>query len=406
MNLVIPYGRQDIDDADVDAVAKVVRGDFLTQGPTTEAFETSLKDYLGAKQVVSVSNGTAGLHLAFLSAGISKGDAVIVPAITFAATANAVLYCGATPVFADVDPETGNISVESINRCFKIAEKEGLKIKAIAPVHFAGRPCEMRQILEVAAPMKLMVVEDACHALGAEYRLSSDKPFQKVGSADFTSMAVFSFHPVKHITTGEGGAVSTADQKFAEKLKLLRSHGITKSESLFENGKLARDENGLINPWYQEMQDLGFNYRLCDIQAAIGCSQLRRLEHMVSRRRQIAKKYRESLDNISGLSLPPLDSLYSINSYHLFPLRIDFKKRNLSRAKFIMALREAGVGSQVHYLPVPMHPYYQRNRGRWLSDTWPAAENFYENELSVPMFSKMTDNDVDKVASTITRLLK
>jgi UDP-4-amino-4,6-dideoxy-N-acetyl-beta-L-altrosamine transaminase len=399
----IPYGRQDISDEDISAVIGILKSDYLTQGPSVEHFEGALGKYLSAEHTVAVSNGTAGLHVAYLAAGIGKGDAVIVPAITFAATSNAALYCGATPIFADVDPTTGGICLKSVLRCMDLAKSAGLKLKAIAPVHYAGRPCDNTTLSEIAKTHKLMIIEDACHALGAEYRLREEDNFQKVGASNFASMSIFSFHPVKHITTGEGGAVTTQDPDLAHRLRLFRSHGITKSIPEFKNSHRAAS-NGLQNPWYTEMQELGFNYRLCDIQAALGTSQIKRLPSFISRRREIAAHYDKAFSGKSHISPAAGDTKNSKHSYHLYPLRLNFSAMGHSRASFMGALREKDVGTQVHYIPVPMHPYYENHTNLWLSDKIEGAIKFYDNELSIPMYSSMTNDDVTRVIDAIVGL--
>ncbi len=403
MTGIIPYGHQDISDDDISAVINVLRGEYLTQGPAIDLFESELGSFLSAKHTVAVSNGTAGLHIAYLAAGIGPGDAVIVPGITFAATSNAVLYCGAVPIFADIDPKTACISPESIQRCIDLGKKAGFNVKAIAPVHYAGLPCDMASLVSIAQKHSLFIIEDACHALGAEYRLSINENFQRVGSADFTSMAVFSFHPVKHITTGEGGAVTTNNPDFAKRLRLLRSHGITKDTSDYQNRQRASTD-GKQNPWYHEMQSLGLNYRMCDIQAALGQSQAQRAKSILALRRNIAKQYDEAFTNRPGLKPAPADNVNAKHGYHLYPIRVDFQKFGHSRTSFMTALRELGVGSQVHYIPVPWHPYYENHKNLWLSDTLRESEKFYGSELSIPMFSKMNVIEVQRVIDAIMRL--
>lgn len=403
MSEFIPYGRQDISAADIESVIQVLRSAFLTQGPAVEQFEASLGRFLNARNVVAVSNGTTGLHIAYLAAGVGPGDAVIVPAMTFAATSNAVLYCGATPVFADVDLETGLICPDSVRRCLEMAKKAGLKPKVLAPVHYAGRPCDMLPLLKIASEHNLIFVEDACHAFGAEYREVTDGPLRKVGAADFASMAVFSFHPVKHITTGEGGAVTTSDPRLAQKLRLLRTHGITKNHNDFKNESRAREKDDL-NPWYHEMVELGFNYRMCDIQAALGTSQVTRGVELVRRRREIADRYTKSFAGLRGIRPAAGDGPGVKHSYHLYPLRVDFASIGLTRAQVMAKLKKSSVGSQVHYIPVPWHPYYENNRNLWLSDQLTNAAKFYQAELSIPMFAAMTDDEVARVIQAVQTL--
>ncbi|MCX6126878.1 MAG: UDP-4-amino-4,6-dideoxy-N-acetyl-beta-L-altrosamine transaminase [Proteobacteria bacterium] len=406
MNELIPYGRQDISEDDISAVVNILRGDFLTQGPAVERFESALAAYLNSGHVVAASNGTAGLHIAYLAAGIGKGDAVIVPAITFAATSNAALYCGATPVFADIDPETGGVCPKSVQRCVALANAAGLKVKAIAPVHFAGKPCELLPLSEIARNYNLLIIEDACHALGAEYRLTEKEvAFDKVGSSKLASMTVFSFHPVKHVTTGEGGAVTTQDPDLAKRLRLFRSHGMTKSANDFKN--IQRATFGpLQNPWYMEMHELGLNYRLCDIQAALGESQVKRLPMFINRRREIAAQYNQAFAGKRNISPAARDSANTRHSYHLYPLRVNFASLDQSRASFMSALRKKGVGSQVHYIPVLWHPFYESHSNLWMSDTIEGAVKFYDEELSIPMYPGMSDQEVQNVIEVILRETK
>lgn len=406
MAAMIPYGRQNVTETDIDAVISTLKSSHLTQGPAVARFETSLAEFLQTPHVVAVANGTAGLHLAYMAADLGPGTGVIMPAMTFAATANAALYCGATPIFADIDPKTLCVDPNSIERAFALAKKAGIKVKAIAPVHFAGLPCAMREIAALAKAHDCFIIEDACHALGASYRLEENDSWHAVGSGALAHMSVMSFHPVKHITTGEGGAVGTTDPELAKRLRILRTHGITKSPDDFKNRGRAFDEaSGKVNPWYMEMHDLGFNYRLCDIQAALGVSQLNKLPEGVMRRRQIATQYREAFARMSGIELPPEDTKVSKHSYHLFPLRIDFAAHKKSRADFIYSMREKAIEAQVHYIPVCWHPYYESNSKSWLSDDIDQAVVAYESEISIPMFSNMSDEMVDRVISAVSEWL-
>jgi UDP-4-amino-4,6-dideoxy-N-acetyl-beta-L-altrosamine transaminase len=396
----IPYGRQSISDDDVAAVVAVLRSDYLTQGPAVEAFEKALTDYLGSRDAVAVANGTAALHLASLALGVGPGDAVVVPALTFAATANAVLYCGATPVFADIDPATLTISPASVERALAAARKQGLRPKAIYPVHFAGLPADLATLRDLAAEQRLAIVEDACHALGAEYRASASEPFRKVGSGNATAMQCWSFHPVKHVATGEGGAVTTDDPKLAAAVRKLRTHGITKDASQY----VCKPTEAA--PWYHEMQELGFNYRLCDIQAALGASQMRAMAASIVRRRAVADLYRRELAGLPWLGLPSGDTERGRHAYHLFPLRIDFKALGTTRTAVMQKLSASKIGTQVHYIPVYAHPFYQANGGRWLKDDCRETEAFYEQALSIPMYAAMTDADVTRVCAAIRALAR
>ncbi len=404
---MIPYGRQSISENDIETVIRVLRSDYLTQGPQVPRFEKALSDFIGAKHVYALANGTAGLHVAALALGLGKGDAVFVPAITFAATANAVLYVDATPVFVDIDPDSGLMSMASLKKAYQLALEAGLKPKAIFVVHFAGLPCDsMVEMQAFAKENSLSIVDDACHALGAEYRIAPTSPLQKVGSAGFSDISVFSFHPVKHITTGEGGALATADEELAQAIAKLRSHGITKDHSLYLNKSLAHTADGsALNPWYHEMQDLGFNYRLCDIQAALGTSQMESIGNNLRRRREIALAYDDGLKGLSWLKTPVGSSENRLHSYHLYPVQIDFEKIGTSRANFMKRLAEREVGSQVHYIPVHWHPYYQMNSSRWLAAHTPNAKKFYEQELSIPMYHSLDEVGVYRVIETLRSMV-
>lgn len=359
--MYIPYGHQTIEEEDIQAVVEVLRSDYLTTGPAIEAFEKTVAEYVGAKYAVAVSNGTAALHVACLAAGIGEGDEVITAPITFAASANCVLYCGGTPVFADIDPVTYNIDPVDIER--KITSKT----KAIIPVHFAGQPCDMDSIYKIAKKYNLMVIEDGAHALGAVYK------GKRVGS--ISDMTTFSFHPVKPITTGEGGMVVTSDEKLYERLKLFRSHGITRDE------KWMTQKEG---DWYYEQLELGFNYRMTDIQAALGNSQMKKLDSFLKRRNEIAQRYNEAFRGRSELIVP--EQLEGTNSgWHLYVIQI----LNEKRKEMFDSLRKAGIGVNVHYLPVYHHPYYRRHG---YEDVYcPNAEALYKNMMSLPIYPGMTE---------------
>lgn len=400
----IPYGRQAIDEDDVAAVMGVLRGDWLTQGPAVEGFEAALAARLGAGHAVAVSSGTAALHLIYLALGIGPGDAVIVPAITFAATANAVLYTGATPVFADIEHDSYGLDPISAAAAIETARQAGLTPKALAVVHYAGRPANLMALSELALQHGLALVEDACHALGAEYRLSEKDDFVPVGSGG--RIAAWSFHPVKHVATGEGGAVTTDDAALAERVRRLRSHGITKEPTTFTRSDWAYDQvTGELNPWYHEMQDLGYNYRMPDVLAALGASQLGKLDRFVARRREIALRYDEALAAVSHLTLPPGDDALARHSYHLYPIGIDFPALGKGRAAVMNQLRALGIGTQVHYLPVFEHPYYQARPDRWLAVPCPQAARWYQEQLSLPMFPALSDAEVAWVAAGLMQVL-
>lgn len=402
----LSYGRQDINEQDIQAVVNVLKGSFLTQGPAVEAFEHQLASFCKTTNAIAVSNGTAALHLACLALGIGPGDAVIVPAITFAATANAVLYTGGTPIFADIDPGTLCISISSAEEAATLAKKSGLNLKAIFPVHFAGRPIDLTDLKTFSRKHNLAVVEDCCHALGAQYRLSSKDQWHHVGTHE-DHIGVFSFHPVKHITTGEGGALTTNNPTVAAKLRALRSHGIVREPEHFTYHEDAY-ESGFDrpNPWYHEMQVLGFNYRMCDIQAALGTSQLCRAEEFVARRHQIAHLYEESLRPFnSTVRLPSPDSQNIMNSFHLFPIQIDFEQLGMKRIEVMDRLRANGIGTQVHYIPVFRHPFYRQNTQKWLAADCSTAMTFYQRELSLPMYPSMSNHDVQRSSQALQEIL-
>jgi UDP-4-amino-4,6-dideoxy-N-acetyl-beta-L-altrosamine transaminase len=362
---MIPYSTQDINEADIKAVVKVLRSGWLTQGPAVERFEKAIAKKVGAKFAVAFNSGTAALHAAYYAAGVRGGDEVIVPALTFAATANAALYLGAKPVFADSDPETGAMSVTDAAR--KITKKT----KAIVPVDYAGRPAALREFRALAKKHNLIFIEDAAQSLGAEYY---GRP---VGSQ--ADMTMFSFHPVKSITTGEGGIIVTDHSPFADALRLFRSHGISRDSRTFaRRGRAA---------WYQEMQILGFNYRLPEMSAALGESQLKRLDAFVSKRRRVAERYQKLLGGTAALILPPLDRPFEKSAWHLYPVRLrsGFVNR---RDEIFTKLRAAGVGVQVHHLPVHTHRYYEELG--YKPGLCPVAEAFVAAEISIPLFPGLT----------------
>lgn len=398
----LPYGRQHLDDDDIAAVVAVLRSDYLTQGPTVEAFETALATTCGASHAVASSSGTAALHLATLALGIGPGDAVVVPAITFAATANAVRYTGATPVFADVAPETQTLDPASAEAAIQLAKRRGLTVKALYPVHFAGRPADMAGLRALADRHDLRILEDACHALGARYRLADGHPWQPVGSG-LADVAAWSFHPVKHVTTGEGGAVTTEDATLAARIRRLASHGITKVAAQFRQWPA---EQGPPPPWYMEMQDLGYNYRLSDLHAALGLSQLAKLPGFVAARRALVDAYRRRLAHLPLVTVPPGDGVTAWHSYHLMTLAIDFDGADLDRATLMRRLHADGIGTQVHYLPVFTHPDYQEHADRWLAVDCPNSRQWYAQALTIPLFPTMSTADVDRVADRLAAHLE
>lgn len=396
---LIPYGKQSIDEDDIGAVLDVLRSDWITQGPIIEQFEKALAGYCGARYAVVVSSGTAALHLACLAADIQSDDEVITSPITFVASANAVAFCGGRPIFADIEEKTYNIDVAEIKK--KITSRT----KALIPVHFSGLPCDMEAIFALAEAHDLIVIEDACHALGAKYKdqVSGTRgqgknrkrhKWIKVGSCKHSDMTVFSFHPVKHITTGEGGAILTNNRAYYEKLLRLRSHGITKDSSLFT----AHNQQS-TGMWYYEMQELGYNYRITDMQCALGLSQFKKLDRFVERRRKIVKRYNKNLVDIPYVEIPFEGEKYK-SSYHLYVLRVLFDKLGKTRTHMMNELKRKGIGTQVHYIPVHLQPYY-RNTYHYRAGDFPVAEAYYKKALSLPLYPAMTDEDVNKVIDSV-----
>lgn len=374
----IPYGRQWLEDDDIEAVVQALRSDWLTQGPLVDEFERAFADYCGARFAVAVANGTAALHLAALAAGFKAGDEVITSPVTFVATANSVAYAGARPVFADIDPDTYCLSPEEVSKRLTPATR------GLIPVHFAGQPCRMADLADIAKRHGLVVIEDAAHALGASYDVEGQE--YRVGSCAHSDMAIFSLHPVKHLTTGEGGVITTNSPELYRHLKQLRTHGITR-----EPEQLSRVEG----PWYYEMQELGFNYRLTDFQCALGLSQLRKLDDFVSRRRAIARAYDAAFNTVPELVVPSQGPT-SNSSYHLYVVQV----KTLDRLTVFNRLRARGLGVNVHYIPVHLQPYYARTYGFQPGD-FPLAEAYYARALSLPLFPRMTDEDVATVIQTV-----
>lgn len=377
---MIPYGRQSIDDDDVNAVVDILKSDWLTTGPQIPEFEQKIADFVHAKEAVAVSNGTAALHTAMYALGIHAGDEVIVPTMTFAATANCVVFQGACPVFSDVDPNTLLIDPD------KIEEKITPRTKAIIAVDYAGQPCDYDYLWEIANRHHLSIVDDASHSLGAQYK---NRP---VGS--LAELNTFSFHPVKNITTGEGGMITTDSPELAKRMRLFRNHGISTDHR-------QRDEQG---SWFYEMVDLGFNYRLTDIQCALGISQLKHLPDWISRRQEIAQRYTLAFKNIPGVN--PLTVRKDVfHAYHLYVVQFDLTElKKTDRTLIFKALRAEGIGVNVHYIPVHLHPYYQNNFGTYVGQC-PVAESAYRQIISLPMFPLMNDNDVEDVINAVEKVV-
>jgi UDP-4-amino-4,6-dideoxy-N-acetyl-beta-L-altrosamine transaminase len=389
---MIPYGRHYVDEDDIRAVAEVMRGELLTQGPKAAEFEQRVAEYVGARYAVSVANGTAALHLACLAAELGPGDTLVTSPNTFIASANCALYVGAKPAFSDIDPLTLNLDPQALKQTIATLGC----VKAIVPVHFAGLSCDMPAIRDIAQAHGALVIEDACHAFGGTYADGS-----RVGNCRYADMAVFSFHPVKLIAAGEGGLITTNDEALYRKLLLLRNHGMTRTESDFVNTEQAFHE-GAANPWYYEMQALGLNYRITDMQCALAISQLGKLERFLARRREIANRYDIAFADVPDMRLPQRGQRER-SANHIYATRIDFGRLGMSRGEVMLALRERGIGSQVHYIPVPYQPYYQKNG--YSTGRWPHAENYYAEALTIPLYFGMSDEEVSRVIDTVTSLV-
>lgn len=374
--MYIPYGRQSIDEADIQAVVEVLRSDYLTTGPKVAEFERKVADYVGAKYAVAVCNGTAALHIACLSAGIGSGDEVITTPITFAASANCALYCGADPVFADIDPVTYNIDPGEVEKCITS------RTKAIIPVHYTGQPCDMDAITAIAKKHNLIVIEDAAHALGAVYN------GKMIGS--ISDMTCFSFHPVKPVTTGEGGMVVTQDEELYRRLLLFRSHGITRDEDLLTENQ---------GPWYYQQQLLGYNYRITDISCALGVSQMDKLDGFLEKRKAIARRYDQAFAEVDGIRTP--EQMGGCESgWHLYMIQV----LNRDRKEVFEALRAAGIGVNVHYIPVYAHPYYQEHG--YAEVHCPHGEEFYRRAISLPIYPELTQEQQDYVIEQVLKQLQ
>lgn len=373
---MIPYGKQTIEQDDIQAVVDVLKSDFLTTGPKIAEFEQTVADYVGAKYAIAISNGTSALHAACFAAGIGPGDEVITTPLTFAASANCVLYCGGTPVFADVDPKTYNIDPEDIRR--KITDRT----KAIIAVHLAGQPCDMDAIHSIAREHGLIVIEDGAHALGSVYK------GKKVGS--MSDMTTFSFHPVKPITTGEGGMIVTDNEDFYKKMILFRSHGITRDDSM-----MTRNDG----PWFYQQFDLGYNYRITDIQCALGCSQMKKLDRFLARRKEIVARYNEAFADCDNI-ITPYQLSDTESGWHLYIVQV----KNCDRRKVFENMREKGIGVNVHYIPVYMHPYYQEHG--YENVHCANAEEIYSHIISLPLYPGLTFEQQDYVIDALKSLCK
>lgn len=378
-NKFLPYSHQWIDGEDIKSIVEVLKSDWITQGPKIEEFEEAIAKFVGAKYAVALSSGTAALHAACFVADIGQTDEVVTSPITFAASSNCIIYMGGRPVFVDIKEDTCNIDPGEIER--KITRET----KAIIPVDFAGQPADLDEIHKIAKEHNLIVIEDASHALGAEYK------DRKIGS--FSNLTIFSFHPVKHITTGEGGIVTTNNEGFYERLLMFRTHGITKNKV-----KLTKNEG----PWYYEMQELGYNYRITDFQCALGISQLNNLNKFVKRRKEIVKRYNEAFKDIEGI-ITPYEKPEVESAWHIYVIRLKSDKLKTTRKEIFEALRAENIGVHVHYIPVYYHPYYQKLG--YQKGLCPKAERYYEEAITLPLFPKMSDKDVEDVINAVKKVV-
>ena len=401
MNKIIPYGRQYITQEDIDAVSQALIGDYLTQGPIIKEFEDAFANYVGANYAVAVTNGTAALHLSVLALSIKPGDKVITTSLTFAASANCIRYCGGEVVFIDIDPTTFLIDLDKVETLLKNSPKG--TYKGIVPVDFAGRPINLERLKKMADEFGLWIIEDACHAPGASF-LDSEGEFQKSGNGNFADLAIFSFHPVKHIATGEGGMITTNDENLYKKLLSLRTHGITKDQLNFKNSidQVGGNITDTDYPgWYMEMQELGYNYRITDFQCALGISQLKRADNGLNNRTAIAKRYDLAFQNKLNIKSPSLEidsKFIDKHAYHLYVLLVE------DRLGLYNHLKENGIFAQIHYYPVHLMPYY-RNFG-WKEGDLPNVEEYYSKCISIPMYPTLTLEEQEIVISNILNYYK
>jgi UDP-4-amino-4,6-dideoxy-N-acetyl-beta-L-altrosamine transaminase len=384
---MIPYGRQSISEADIEAVIEVLKSDYLTQGPVVPQFENAVAQYCGAEHAVAVNSATSALHIACLALGVGKGDIVWTSPISFVASANCALYCGAKVDFVDIDPHTYNLSIDCLKEKLAHAELIGKLPKVVIPVHLAGQPCDMDSIRALGDKYGFKIIEDASHAIGAKYKA------QAVGNCKYSDITVFSFHPVKIITTGEGGMALTNNSVIAERMQLLRSHGITRDAD-----KMTKQPDG---PWYYQQIELGFNYRMTDIQAALGLSQLQRLDNFIEARQKIAQRYSQLLSDLP-ITLPcPHECSYS--ALHLYIIRLQLNKIKVCHKEFFIKLRERGVGVNLHYIPIYLQPHYEKFD--YLQDEFVNANTYYSEAISLPIYPDLSASDQIQVCDFIKELV-
>ncbi|WP_426223345.1 UDP-4-amino-4,6-dideoxy-N-acetyl-beta-L-altrosamine transaminase [Psychrobacter sp. DWR1-2-3] len=384
---MIPYGRQDINQQDINAVVDVLKSDFLTQGPQVPAFEQAIIEACDAKYAVAVNSATSALHIACLALGLGNDDWLWTTPNTFVASANCALYCGAKVDFVDIDPRTYNLCAKQLEKKLIAAQKVGKLPKIVIPVHFSGQSCDMQAIHELAKKYGFSIIEDASHAIGGKYK------GEPIGNSRYSDITVFSFHPVKIVTTAEGGMAVTNNAKLAEQLNLLRSHGITRDEEL-----MTKAADG---PWYYQQIELGYNYRMTELQAALGLSQMQRLEAFVIKRHELASRYDNLLHDLPIIL--PWQHPDSYSARHLYVIRLQLEQINITHLDVFNALRAAGIQANLHYIPVHMQPYYQKMG--FASGQFPEAEKYYKEAISIPLFSAMTEGQQDTVCSTLKTIL-
>lgn len=385
----IPYGRQNITDKNIDAVVNVLKSDYLTQGPKVPEFEQTIKDNCDVQHALAMNSATSALHVACLALGVGEGDRVWTTPITFVASANCALYCGAVVDFVDIDPQTYNLSVESLEKKLESAKKQDKLPKVVIPVHLCGQPCDMEAIYKLSQEYGFSIIEDASHAIGGSYQ---NKP---IGNCQYSNITIFSFHPVKIITTAEGGVATTNSDKLAQKMDLLRSHGITRDTDL-----MTHKPDG---PWYYQQIDLGFNYRMTEMQAALGVSQIERLQSITESRHKIAERYNEKLASLPVIT--PFQIQESYSGLHLYVIRLKLDEIKPTHLEVFNSLRAANIGVNLHYIPVHLQPYYQKHFDFQIGD-FPQAEQYYKEAISLPLYPDLTKEQQDYIVETLEGILK
>lgn len=384
----IPYGRQNITEEDIDAVVNVLKSDYLTQGPKVPEFENAIKEYCNVEYALAMNSATSALHVACLALNVGQGDIVWTTPITFVASANCALYCGATVDFVDIDPRTYNLSIQSLEHKLEAAKEQDKLPKVVIPVHLCGQPCDMERIYQLSKKYGFSIIEDASHAIGGKYKN------QPIGNCQYSDVTIFSFHPVKIITTAEGGVATTKNEELAQKMDLLRSHGITRDSDL-----MTHEPDG---PWYYQQVDLGYNYRMTEMQAALGVSQIKRLSSITKSRHEIANRYNEKLASLAVIVPFQIQEAYS--GLHLYVIRLKLDEIKPTHLEVFKALRAANIGVNLHYIPVHLQPYYKEHFGFKLGD-FPQAEQYYEEAISLPLYPDLSIESQDRVVCTLKSIL-